>query len=201
MVAVAHPTVLTLNCGPFRRTPTWPSSDVLWRTLVARYGAEQPIRLAVDPVAEVERIGTAVFTAYPEVDRPKAAGARTAGADRERPVKLSVGQVEGIDFAMKKAEVADQQMIAEPGEAGWGENNAPRRGEAAACDQFLDEVAVFIENRYGPRAQRGADLGGASGGRIGHINVAADVAQVERDEPSRQRGVDECAGRKAQRGE
>jgi hypothetical protein len=41
--------------------------------LVAGYGAEQPVRLAVDPVGEVEDIGTAVVAAHPELDRPQAA--------------------------------------------------------------------------------------------------------------------------------
>src|SRR6476646_11994344 len=92
-------------------------------------------------------------------------------------------------------------MIDELAEAGWRQGHSPGCGEAAAGDQLRDEVAVFIENRYGPCAQRGADLGGASGGRIGHVNVATDVPHVERDEPGGQRGVDECAGREGNRGE
>jgi hypothetical protein len=41
--------------------------------LVAGYDAEQPVRLAVDPVGEVEDIRTAVVAAHPELDRPQAA--------------------------------------------------------------------------------------------------------------------------------
>ena len=38
------------------------------------YGAEQPVRLTVDPVSKVKNIGAAVVAADPELDRPKAAG-------------------------------------------------------------------------------------------------------------------------------
>jgi hypothetical protein len=48
-------------------------SLVLHAGLVAGYGAEQPVRLAVDPVGEVEDIGTAVVAAHSELDRPQAA--------------------------------------------------------------------------------------------------------------------------------
>src|SRR5712672_3616134 len=80
--------------GSKRRQPVF-----LRRTLAAGYGAEQPVRLAVDPVSEVEGIGTAVVAADPELDRPKAARAHAAGADRKRPVKLPVDRVEGVDLA------------------------------------------------------------------------------------------------------
>src|ERR1700730_2516698 len=121
---------------------------------------------------------------------------RRVGAGRDDP-----DRVEDVDLAVTKAEVADQQMTAKPAETRRCQPNPPRRGEATAGDQFLDEVAVFIEDRHGPCAQRGVDLGGASRGRIDHVNVAADIPHVERDKPSRQRGGDGCAGRKARRGE
>jgi hypothetical protein len=76
------------------------STGVLRRALVAGYGAKQPVRLAVDPICEVEGIGTAVVAAHPELDRPKAARAHAAGVDRERPVKLPVARDESVDFAM-----------------------------------------------------------------------------------------------------
>jgi hypothetical protein len=53
------------NHGSKRRQPVFPRP-----TLAAGYGAEQPVRLAVDPVSEVEGIGTAVVAADPELDRP-----------------------------------------------------------------------------------------------------------------------------------
>src|SRR5216683_4845250 len=177
------------------------SNGVRRRALMAGYGAEQPVLFAVDPVGEVEGIGAAVAAADPELDRPKAARGVAARIDRERPVQLPVARYEGVDFAMAKAEVADQHIVAEPAETGRCQGDPPRRGEAAAYDQFLDEVADFIEDCNGPLAQLGDDLGGASGGRIRHVNVAADVLHVERDEPFRQRGVDECAGCEAQRDE
>jgi hypothetical protein len=93
---------------------------------MAGYRAEQPVPLAVNSVGEVECVGTAIIAADPEINRPKAARATAAGVDWERSVELPIGRVEGVDFAMKKAEVADQQMITEPGETGWGENNPPK---------------------------------------------------------------------------
>src|SRR6516164_5657030 len=91
-------------------------------------------------------------------------------------------------------------MIDEPAEAGWRQGHSPGRGEAAAGDQLRYEVAVFIENRHSPRPQRGADLSGASGGRVGHVNVAADLLHTERDEPGGQGRIDKCVGPEAQRG-
>jgi hypothetical protein len=44
---------------------------------------------------------------------------------------------------MEKAEVADQQMIDESAETGWGQSDSPRCGEAAAGEQLRDKVAVF----------------------------------------------------------
>src|SRR5271167_4088563 len=181
------------------RRPTPRLRDV---RAVREYGAEQPVHLAVDPVGEVEGIGIAVITADPEPNGPKPAWlVALADSDRDCPAELPGRRIEGIDLAMEIAEVADQQMIDEPAETGWRQSDSPGRGEAAAGDQLCDEAAVFIENRHGPRAQRGAGLAGAPGRRIGHVNVAADLLHVERDQPGGQRGVDECAGREAHWGE
>ena len=92
-------------------------------------------------------------------------------------------------------------MIDEPAEAGWRQGHSPRCGEAAAGDQLRDEVAVFIEDRHGPCPQRGVVLSEATGGRIGNVNVAADLLHIERDKPDGQRGVDECVGPEAHRSE
>src|SRR5262249_17008395 len=155
--------------------------------LMGGYGTEQPVLLAGDPVGEVEDIGAAIIAADPELDRPQTARlGGVARLDRDRSMQLSVARDEGVDFAMEKAEVANQHIIAEAAETGWCDGDPPGRGEAATGDQFLNEVAVFIENRPGPLAQVGVYLGGASGGRIGHVNVAADVLDVERDKPGRQ---------------
>src|SRR5260221_9677618 len=117
--------------------------------LMSGYGTEQPVCLAVDPVGEVQDIGAAVVASDPEVDRPEAASPLSARVDRDRAVKLPVGRVEGVDFAMEKAEVADKQSIAEPAEAWRCKSNAPRCGKAASHDYFLDEIAVFIKDRHG----------------------------------------------------
>src|SRR5215831_10952331 len=113
------------------------------------YGTEQPIVLAVDPVGEVQDIGAAVVAADSEGEGPKAARRLAAGVDRDRPMQHSVARDKGIDLAMEVAEVADQHIIAEPAETGRSDGNPPGGGEAAAGDQFPNEVAVFIEDRHG----------------------------------------------------
>jgi hypothetical protein len=50
-----------------------------------------------------------------------------------------------------------------------------RRHLVALTAFFVKPHPPALANRHGPCAQRGADLGGASGGRIGHVNVATDV--------------------------
>src|SRR5262249_10497586 len=113
------------------------------------YGTEEPVCLAVDPVGEVQDNGAAVVAADPEVDRPEAASRVSARVDRDRPMQLSVARDKGMDLAMEVAEVADQHIIAEPAEAWRCDGNPPGGGEAAAGDQFLNEVAVFIKDRHG----------------------------------------------------
>src|SRR5215831_5839874 len=124
----------------------------LWTSafrLTSGYGTEQPVCLAVDPVGEVQDIGAAVHASDPEVDRPEAASLLFARVDRDRAAKLPVGRVEGVDFAMEIAEVADKQMKGEPAEAWRCKSNAPRCGKAASHDYFLDESAVFFKDRHG----------------------------------------------------
>src|SRR5215813_2996600 len=113
------------------------------------YGTEQPVCLAVDPVGEVQDIGAAVVAAAPEGEGPEAARRLAARVDRDRAVKLPVARDKGIDLAMAEAEVADQHIIAEPAETGRCDGNPPGGGEAAAGDQFPNEVAVFIKDRHG----------------------------------------------------
>ena len=63
-------------------------------------------------------------------------------------MKLAVGRDEGVDLAVVIAEVADQHIIAEPAETGRCDGDPPGGGEAAAGDQFPNEVAVFIKDRH-----------------------------------------------------
>ena len=134
------------------------------RAPVTGYGCEQPVRLAPDPVGEVKDIGTAVVAADTELDCPETARGEAAGVDRDRPVQLSVARDEGVYFAVLKAEVSDQHFIAESAEAGRYDGNPPRCREAAARDQFLDEVAVFIEDRHGPAPNGALISAGRSAG-------------------------------------
>lgn len=148
---------------------------------------------AINPISEVEDIGTSVVAADSKIDCPQPTRGQAAGIDPNRATKLSTDRIEGIDLAMEKAEVADQQMTSETAETGRCQGDPPWRGKAASGDQFLDEVAVFIKDRNRPCAEGSADLVGASSGCINDINVAPDVPHIERDEPSRQRGVNKGA--------
>jgi hypothetical protein len=121
----------------------------------AIYGPEQPVHLAVDPISEVKGIRTAVAATDPEANGPEAARAVGSDLDGDRPMELPVCPIESVDLAMEIAEVADQQMVAEPGETGWRHDNSPWRGEAAASDQLFDEVPVLTEDRTAP-APKGA---------------------------------------------
>src|SRR6267378_3783846 len=103
--------------------------EVLRAVPVREYGAEQPVGLAVDPVGEVEGIGIAVIAADPEIEGPKPARrVALADVDPDRPAVRSGRRVEGIDSAIAKAEVADQQMIDESAEARWRQGHSPGRG-------------------------------------------------------------------------
>jgi hypothetical protein len=135
------------------------------RTLAAGYGAEQPVRLAVDPVSEVEGIGTAVVAADPELDRPKAARVHAAGADRKRPVKFPADRVEGVDLAVTKAEVADQQMTAKPADTVQSMlvvNPWPRRSARPAgrnrANHFRPKYSVILSQAPTALACRGLEL-------------------------------------------
>jgi hypothetical protein len=94
-------------------------------------GPEQSVHLAVDPVKEVKGIRTAVAATDPEADGPEAARAVGSNIDGDRPMELPVCPTESVDLAMEIAEVADQQMVAEPGETGWRHGNSPPVRQAA----------------------------------------------------------------------
>src|SRR5439155_1675846 len=86
------------------RRPDIQMPQVLRAVPVREYGAEQPVRLAVDPVGEVEGIGIAVTAADPELEGPKPARrVALADIDRDRPTELSgrrgEGAVEYVDAA------------------------------------------------------------------------------------------------------
>src|SRR5690242_1072025 len=72
--------------------------EILRAVPVREYGPEQPVRLAIDPVGEVEGIGIAVTAADPKPDEPKPArGVTLADIDRDRPTELPGRRVEGVD--------------------------------------------------------------------------------------------------------
>src|SRR5258705_8218249 len=90
---------------------------------------EQPVRLPVDPVGEIEGVRVAVRAADPELKRPQATRSiAAAGVDRDCALERSGYRVEGVDLAFDKAEIADQQVAAKLAEAVWSQSDAPGRG-------------------------------------------------------------------------
>src|SRR5205085_8695235 len=132
-----------------------------------RKGREQPVRLAVDAIGEIEGVGVAVHAADPEFKRPQATRSiAAAGIDRDRALERSGYRVEGVDLAGDEAEIADQQVAAELAETGWSQGNAPRRGELAA-DGRPQQYPALSENRHGSHPRGSRSLGCKPGGRVG----------------------------------
>src|SRR6266446_7289291 len=89
-----------------------------------RDGREQPVRLAVDAIGEIEGVGVAVHAADPEFERPKATRSiAAAGVDWDRTEERSGCRIEGVDLAGDKAEIADQQVATELAETGWSQGD------------------------------------------------------------------------------
>src|SRR5258708_13040631 len=91
-------------------------STVRLRSFFGRYGAEEPIHLAVDPVSEIEGIRTPIASSDPERECPQASRLIVASVDGKRPEKLTASRVENVDLAMQISEVPDQQITAKPAE-------------------------------------------------------------------------------------
>src|SRR6266850_718076 len=164
---------------------------------------EQPVRLAVDAIGEIEGVGVTVHAADPELNRPKATRSiAAAGVDRDRALERPGYRVEGVDLAFDKAEIADQQVAAKLAETGWSQSDAPGRGELAADDR-LQQVPALIENPHGSHSRGSPSLGCEPGGRVGYVDFSGDVLHVERDESecADRGGRRKCAGTEAHRGE
>ena len=168
-----------------------------------RQRREEPVRFGVDPIGEVEGIGAPVLAPGPEVEGPKAARPEAGDrVDRDRTEERSGDGVEGIDLAVEKAEVTNQQVAAERTETGRRKSDAPRCGKLAA-DQGLQQGPALSENRHRSRPQGGILLRQTPGRRIGHIDTAVDVLDVERDESqcTDRAGRRKCARAEAHGGE
>jgi hypothetical protein len=70
-------------------------------------GAEQPVRLAVDPVGKVKDIGTAVLAADPEIESPKAAR-HAAIVDRDGALQRSGQRIKGVYLVQVIARLEDR---------------------------------------------------------------------------------------------
>src|SRR5437870_5109175 len=71
-------------------------------------GGEQPVRLTVDSVVEIEGVGVAVHPADPKVERPQPTrSVAAAGVDRDHTEERSGRGVESVDLTIEKAEVAN----------------------------------------------------------------------------------------------
>ena len=74
-----------------------------------RYGAKQPVHLAIDAIGEEEGVEASPVTAPgPEAEEPKAARHVIAYINRDCALEHSGCRVEGINLASHKAEIADQ---------------------------------------------------------------------------------------------
>ena len=100
-------------------------ATVRLRSFFGRYSAEEPILLAVDPVSEIEGIGTPIGSSDSERDCPQATRWVVANVDGKLPAKLTASRVVNVDLAMEKAEVADQQVTSKPAETGRCQGYAP----------------------------------------------------------------------------
>jgi hypothetical protein len=153
---------------------------------------EEAVGLVIDPGAEEQRLSVARHA----VSEPKAPEAVDLDGAAVRPVQppepVPGADVVGVDHAV--AEVADEKGIAEAAEAGRCLHEAPRGVERAAARQPVKQLTaprVDVDE-----AEPGAgDL--VRGGRIllgvRHVQLPADVLDVERREAVRQVPVTETA--------
>src|SRR5437899_3138921 len=76
-----------------------------------RDGSEQPVRLPVNAIGEIKRIGVAVVAANAKVEGPQATG-RIAAAriHLNRPLEGSGRGFESVDDAVQIAEIPDQEI-------------------------------------------------------------------------------------------
>src|SRR5215831_14742979 len=166
-------------------------------------GPEQSACLAIDPIVEIQGVGVAaVAGATPEHQTPQPArGVAGANIDRDRALERAGHRIERIDLAGDEAEVANQQVTAELAESGWGKSDAPGRSELTVGDDSLELSSILIEGIDESLARCGRPLGREPRGRVGHINLAADILNVERYEPHGDVGVGKRAGPEVHRGE
>src|SRR5438132_10999009 len=114
------------------------------RHLRYREGCEQPMRLAVDAIVEIEGVGVTVHAAAPELKRPKATRCiAAAGVDRDRTEERSRCRVEGVDLAFDQAEITDQQVATELPKTGRGKSDAQGGGELAAIVDWEEQRSDF----------------------------------------------------------
>jgi hypothetical protein len=147
--------------------------------------AEQAVGLIVGASGEIERVTVGVQESA-EHQRPQA-------VDRDRPVLLvaqfvlePAAVVERVDPPGKLAgiaEIADQDVAAEPAEAGGRASDAPGRVEDAAGSEAPQQLAVGAEyvDEAVARASDDVVLVGILP-CVGHEQVAIDIGDAERRE-------------------
>ena len=118
----------------------------------------------------------------------------SAGRILQRADERSCAGIEGVDMAI--AQVADQQIAAEGAEARRRLDHRPRGVQRASGGETLDEVAVHVEDVH--QAQAGAlrlvvEVGRL---RVRHVELAADLRDVEWRVVGRQARIDEVAGQR-----
>src|SRR5438132_10576090 len=124
------------------------------------YSGEQPVRLTVDPVIEIEGIGIAVHPADPKVESPQATrSVAAAGVDRDRTKECSGRRVECVDLTIEEAEVADQQVATKQAKTGRGQRYAPGRRQLTAESQDLRRAPILVKHYHRSLSERSIPLG------------------------------------------
>src|SRR5262249_28244744 len=131
-----------------------------------------------------------IVAAHAEIQGPQPA--RLPGhRDGNCPMKLSIREIKAVYLTCSEAEVSDQKMVAEPTKAGGGDRHPPGRREMVTRDPRFDEVSFLVKNGDRACTPLRAHLVRATGRRVGHKNIAADISNVERRETWGQFGVSE----------
>ena len=81
-----------------------------------------------------------------------------SGVDRNRTEQRSGRGVEGVDLAIEKAEIANQQVAAKRAKTGRGQRDAPERRQLAAESQDLRRAPILVKHHHRSLSERSIPL-------------------------------------------
>jgi len=111
----------------------------------------------------------------------------------ERTEELACCWIERVDRAV--AEIADEQRSTEVAETRGSKNHPPRRVQRPLRDEALEEQAIQVKSvKVSVTRTRDIVMVSIVLFRIGDVEGAADVLNIERRKSSRYRGVEEASG-------